>query len=325
MILFHPLQNRAMQFSLELLARLQYCPKVAYSEVRALAEEFYLDSLYLDTVITTLEKSGILTLERQGSNPICCCRCQSIDGSFVLPQMPAGDLEQEYLQYILELPEAKQFLSQELRQQLRKPGENGIREIQHIGLMQTNQARPVNTDTFRQILQAIREKRMIGYQYRIKDDAQCRQAQAVPWKLEYSAYDKRWWVILYDPENKRTIKAVLANLQNVVLGKKHGISEDTIQQAIADLCLKDTPVQLRVKNVRNALQRCFLAFENQEFIQTQKLQDGTFLLCFRYYRFDTEEILRKLMMLGPAVTLVQPAALKQNLRERLTAALEKTL
>lgn len=323
MILFHPLQNRAIQFSLALLAMLQYSPKVPYEDVRALAEDFYLDPLYLESVIATLEKSGIVTLEKQGRTPTHCCRCQSSDGSFVLPRMPAGDLEKEYLRYILQLPEAELFLPSELRQQLRRDEKTWLHEIQRIAPSQTSHARPVNGDTFRQILRGIREKRMICYQFRVKDSDQCREAQSVPWKLEYSAYDKRWWAILYDPEEKRTIKAVLANLQNVTLGKKHGISEAAIREAIDGLCLKDTPVQLRVENVRNALQRCFLLFENQEFIQTQKLSDNTYLLSFRYYRFDTEEILRKLMMLGPAVTLMQPGSLKQELRKRISAALNK--
>lgn len=324
MILFHPLQNRAMQFSLQLLARLRYMPLIDGKEIEALGQQFYLDPLYLETVLKTLEDSGIVSLEKQNGKTVGCSRCQTAEGNYILPRLPAGRLEREYLQYILRLPEAELFLPEALRQQLLQPPAAWLEQIQRIAPTEINQARPVEPETFQRILQAIREKRAIRYCYRDKEHEQYVQTQAVPWKLEYSAYDKRWWIILYEPEQKRTVKAVLGNLRQVTLGTKHGLSEQVIREAIDGLCLKDTPVVLRVENIRGALQRCFLLFENQEFIHTQMQDERTFLLSFRYYRFDTEEILRKLMQLGPAVTLLEPASLKQALRKRLTEALKRT-
>lgn len=324
MILFHPLQNRGMQFSLQLLAQLCHTPKLDYQETVSLGQRFYLDPLYLHSVLTALEEAGILKLERQAGRILRCCRCQSNDGSFILPRMPAGHREQEYLQYILRLPEAELFLPEQLRQLLLQTPATWLEQIQRIAPDNSNQARPVEQETFRSVLRAIEEKRMICYSYRIKDRETYETTQAIPWKLEYSAYDRRWWVILYEPMQKRTVKAVLGNLRNVTVGAQHGLPEQEIRNAIEDLCLQDTPVQLRVENTYNGLQRCFLAFENQEFLHTQMLDENTFLLSFRYYRFDTEELLRKLMMLGPAVTLLQPASLKQELRNRLKLALEKT-
>lgn len=322
MILFHPLQNRAMQFSLALLARLRHVPSIDYPQVQELGRQFYLDALYLEEVLKTLNSAGIVRLEMQNKLPLRCCRCQSSDGSFVLPRMPAGTAERDYLHYILQLPEAKLFLPEELRQQL-QPRETWLNGIQRIAPTRANQARSVDAQMFQTILRAIQEKRFIRYSYRSKNDSQYQTAQAIPWKIEYGAYDKRWWIILYDPQQKRTIKAVLGNLRHVELGLPHDLPEQAIHEAIEELCLKDTPVELRVENVHNALQRCFLAFENQEFIHTQALSDSVFLLRFRFYRFDTEEILRKLLQLGPAVTLLQPPALKQELRHRLKLALER--
>lgn len=82
------------------------------------------------------------------------------------------------------------------------------------------------------------------------------------------------------------------------------------------------PVVLQVTDIRNGLERCFLQFETQEIIDTKNLGDHRYELSFVYYRFETEEIMRKLMSLGTSVTLMGPESLKEAFRERLRSALE---
>lgn len=103
-----------------------------------------------------------------------------------------------------------------------------------------------------------------------------RQAEALPWKLEYSAYDRRWWVILYDPGQARTIKARLDNLEEIRLLALR--VEDGEVEAAMDRLLEPEPVVLEVRRTRGTLERCFLVLENQLFERTRPGLRGL-LLC----------------------------------------------
>lgn len=162
------------------------------------------------------------------------------------------------------------------------------------------------------ILQAIRYGRMVEYEYRTRDDPRPRGASALPWKVEYGAFDRRWWVIFYDPAQRRTIKARMGNLSRLRLGDAATIHPDEVEAAM-DRLLEPEPVILRVTPTRGALERCFLAFEDQLFVETRQESRKACTLRFRWYRFDRGVILRRLLYLGSGVTLLGPSSLQQEL------------
>ena len=87
--------------------------------------------------------------------------------------------------------------------------------------------------------------------------------------------------------------------------------------------LEPEPVVLRVRKTKGALERCFLVFENQLFLETEQLSPDAFRLSFQFYRFDRGEILRRLLYLGPAVELLSPQSLREELLELVEQALEQ--
>ncbi len=319
MILLHPLQSRQFQFSLALLEILGTGRSLDRAGVTQLGAGFHVDSIMLDELMESLCKNDFLELVPDPKRWECCRAATPA----MRPRMPAGTLEREYLQYILRLPEAELFLEEDVRQMLMAQSPDwysGIRRFSPRGECRTD---AVLGENFRTILTAIHQGKTIIYRYRTKGSNRYQQAECVPWKLEYSAYDRRWWIILYDPEEERTIKSVLSNLRDVQLGTRHLISQEQILAAMDKLKMPE-PVVIRVENVHNGLERCFLQFETQEFQQTRSLGNNQYELSFTYYKFDTEETLRKLLCLGPAVTLVGPRSLKEALRQRLLLALELT-
>ena len=241
-------------------------------------------------------------------------------------RLPMSRVEREYLQYILDpayMPEVQLFLPEPLRKKLQGelPG-----WVEHIGLLcaPAGMALPEypGPEGFRLLMKAIRERYTITYRYRTRNDATLHQSERLPWKLEYSAYDRRWWVILYDSKNERTIKATLNNLRDICLGEKSSIDDAAIGRAMEKLRMEENVV-LRIRDTHNALQRCFTAFENQEIIQSHYAPETGYTLEFRAYRFDEDEILRQLMQLGHNVSLEGPDALRCMLQDRLDAALKK--
>ena len=45
-------------------------------------------------------------------------------------------------------------------------------------------------ENLRVILQAMRQGRMVDYEYRTREDRRPKSASAVPWKVEYGAFDR---------------------------------------------------------------------------------------------------------------------------------------
>ena len=312
MKLLNKYQSRVLQFALELTARLESGPLSA-AEAETMARAACLD--YAGQVTDPLVQAGLLVRE---------------DGAFRLPDslrpphLPLSGPEREYLAYILSLPAAPYFLDEETRALLNAGCADApdgtlaqIRRLDPTGRPLPEQPGP---EGFRRILEAIRLRRGIRYTYVTKDGAPPAEGRALPWKLEYSVYDRRWWIILYLPEEQRTVKAQLHNLSDITLGDPSPVPEEEITAAM-DRLMEPEPVTLEVERTRGALERCFLVFENQLFEQTRQLSDQRYRLTFRYYRFDRSEILRRLLYLGPAVRLLGPADLRRDLIRLVDQAL----
>jgi len=261
-------------------------------------------------------------------------------GNRIFPELPLSMVEQEYLWYILDpqyMPEVTLFLSESTQKKLTEtanktdsPDQQAktIEWAKHIewakapGMELPNNPGP---EGFRLLIQAIQNRCLIRYRYRVKqkpgEKTGEKTGECLPWKLEYSAYDRRWWVILYDPEAGKTKKAPLNHIRNIqILEEPHNITQEHILAAMDHLRSADT-VDLRIRNKHNALQRCYTAFENHQIKQSSYSPEEGFKLSFYTYEFDKEEILRQLMYLGPNVSLDGPASLQEELRKRLRNAL----
>lgn len=313
MNLFHKYQSRAFQFTLFLLAELEAKKSLSQKDITDLAEKLRLD--YADQVLQPLCQANIL--KKQDSRWVA-------GDDFIPFFLSAGTVELDYLQYILDLPEAELFLDPSTIDALRRVGGNSValQAIQRIA----PQGAPIPTQPGREgirlLRQAIRERRLIHYCYRTRDDQCYRECIVMPWKIEYSAYDRRWWVILYDHGAKRTIKARLDNLKDISLQGPADIPEEEVDRAM-DRLFAPEPVVLQVQHTRGALERCFLVFENQMFLETRQISPEYYSLSFRYYRFDEKEIQRKLLYLGSAVRLISPHSMRQELLGLVRQALKQ--
>lgn len=311
MELFHKYQGRSLQYALEVLALLSAREWVSREELEGLARQLGLD--YAGQVLRPMAAAGMLRLERDG-----CCR-GDLPVSFSLS---LSRVEEEFLAFLLDRPEAECFLHPEaigrLKGQVEKKG-TSLSAIQR--LRPKNRLDPLpRREDLAVILGAIRQRRMVEYTYQTGADPLPRRAVTVPWKVEYGAFDRRWWVIFYDPAARRTIKARLDNLSQLRPGPVAELAPGEIQEAMEAL-LEQEPVVLGVSPTRGALERCFLAFEDQLFVETAQESRERVLLRFRWYRFDRNVILRRLLSLGPGVTLLGPDDLRKEFLRLVEQAL----
>lgn len=308
---FNRYQSRAMQFSLDLFSHLQNGP-LSGEMLAALAREWGLD--YANQVVQPLREAELLQWDGK--------LCRLVPGQPV-PRLPMSTPERSYLRAILDLPEAELFLSPETKEKLR--GQCACTEpetpVEHWAPAGEPVPRQPGPEGFRTLLRAAKRRWLVDYVYRTNTDETLRQARALPWKLEYSAYDRRWWVIFYRPEEQRTIKARLENLRQIRLAGPSDVTEAEVEEAM-DRLMEPEPVVLEVTRTRGTLERCFLVFENQLFVRTRQVSQDRFRLSFQYYRFDRSEILRRLLYLGPGVRLVSPDGMRRELAELIGRGLE---
>lgn len=309
MKLLNKYQSRVFQFALDLMARLEYRRELGRADLNALARDKGLD--YAGQVSEPLEAAGLLEQEDG---------CLRLGPDLRAPRLPASTLERDYLSFILNQPEADRFLTRETRETLQK----NCDEPDFFAPVQCNAPKGdpsyPDSEDFQTILEAIRRHYLIHYIYRTRLDDTPRTAEGLPWKVECSAFDRRWWIILYVPSERRTIKARLDNLRDVRLLGPTNVPPSDIDEAM-DRLLEEEPVVLEVRRTKGALERCFLTFEDQLFEQTRQLSEDRFRLAFRFYRFDRSEILQRLLYLGPAVELLEPDSLRADLKKLVEQAI----
>ena len=107
MRLLNKYQSRAMQFALELLARLEREGELDGAALTALAERNGLD--YAGQVLEPLRAAELIDYDGKR------CRLAAEAGK---PRLPMGRLEKDFLGRCLKLPEAELFLTPELREKL---------------------------------------------------------------------------------------------------------------------------------------------------------------------------------------------------------------
>lgn len=234
-------------------------------------------------------------------------------------------LERDYLKYIMESSKARIFLPEELYDRLSQDLdkiESRILDRQYILDIKPDfpERNPMGGSDFRMVLDAIDQGRRIHYGYVTQYSQEISFSENIPYRLEYSDYDGRWWIILYDEQEKRTIKAQLKNLSQISMGEPHGVSDRAIKQAIESK-KSEKKLVLLVEDGKNALYRCFSLFGTQERISVEKIAEGIYQLELNYYLFDREEILKKLLFLGSKVRVKEPRELVEahldNLRKIL--------
>lgn len=331
MELFDLYQSRTLQLFLDIQSLTVNGEYIEKQTIDALAKDYGMSYDEIDSVLKMY--CGAKLLEKVDRNTYLLSKappekpdgegflgvtCESYSPKLLLPVSLA---EEDYLQYILRQPQAKLFLSDSLRESLSEPHSSDLWESAAQRIPPAGAPLPdIPREDFQTILTAIRQGRQIRYQYRTRVQAAYQEAVSLPWKLEYSSYDRRWWIILYDEQEERTVKAILGNLRDVRLGVPSQVTEDKILQAM-DKLLAPEPMVLAISNEKNAVERSFLAFEHQLFTDTERQEDGSCTMTFRYYRFDEGEILRRLLYLGPCVVLKQPEYMKQKLLRLLDEAL----
>lgn len=313
MELFHEYYSSQCQFALDLLAMAQRKKSFSDRELRTVLVENHAPGLYLD-IRKQLTDAGFLVKTPDGK--------YALGDAFPPVRAPLPALERTYLKYLCDTPEASLFLEGPVRERLKAAcGQVDEELFSQIRRPSPPPAPDIDCQAFRTLLEAITLRQTVRYRFRRSDCEDFVQAEhIIPFRLEHSVLDGRWWAILYSTDEDRSIKARLERLSDVELEGPHTMREEQLREVILRQVERE-PVVLRVRRKKNALERTFLTFENALDMNAQLLEDDSVRLTFSLFHFDRKDVVKKLLYLGEYVVLEQPLSLREELRERLVRCL----
>ena len=308
--LLHPIHSHEHQFLLDLMEAFRFSKTVSNEQVSRLLMQNHLTESEL---LPWLGERNLIYQDKTG------VRLTDAIAPFI---PPLSELEREYLADILCSEEAKLFFPGEIPS---VPGDRSrLSYIRRQNASGRND-RPIQYDSaiFRTILTGICQRRRLLHTWRTRDSEMVRTSELIPFRLEYQGYDGRWWVIFYDDAEDRLVKSQLQNILSASLGNVHAVSDETIQSSILKHRVPE-PLKLHIRDEKNALERCFITFDDVLELDGERLEDGSYSLTLSYLDFDEKEIVKKLMYLGECVTVESPERVRSALIEKIRRALERS-
>lgn len=175
------------------------------------------------------------------------------------------------------------------------------------------------------ILKGIVEHRYIKYTNIDKNGKVYKNQKAIPVRIEYSLKDDKFRVSFYSVAEKRPIMAVMDSLSEISLEEK--IKEEVLRKDILTKIKDkyvDEPIILQVKDERSAMERFFMSFSSYE-RYARVIEKDVYEIELYYYSFQKEEIIRKIISLGPYVKVKSPENIVETIMERITCAYNLSL
>lgn len=315
MQLFHEYHSNQCQFAFDLLALSERKKQFTENELEELFGKYHAKYIWPDVKQQMLEY-GILEGTARNMYQI---------GPLFRPfRALLSELERTYLKFICNTPQAALFLSSDTRKKIDENCETAdISFLYSMGFPECSAGLNIIPEVFRVMLRAIAQGRSVSYYFRPQSAETWNQSSGViPYRLEYSVLDGRWWAIMYLPEEDRPIKTRLDCLRDAILGQRHFISEQQIQEAILRQ-VEPEKVILHIVPEKNGLERAFLTFENALDLTARQLENGSVEMMFSMFRFDKMDILKKLLYLGETTTLIAPEFMRQEMCNRLDLCLNQ--
>ena len=167
------------------------------------------------------------------------------------------------------------------------------------------------------LIQAIDEERLLIYSNQSKNGETFQGKKAVVYKIEYSIIEDRFRASLWSLDEERPFKANLSQLSDLSLGEPVLKSGETLKN-ILEKRRAPEPLQLKITNVNNCVERAVLLFSQYERIARWEA-DGTLLMEIAHYSFDEEELFRNILSLGPMALVLQPTSLRKRVIDTLTS------
>ncbi|KOA19211.1 RNA-splicing ligase RtcB [Clostridium homopropionicum DSM 5847] len=178
-------------------------------------------------------------------------------------------------------------------------------------------------ENFRTLLKAIIEEKPIKYCNNDRLGNKYCDRHALPIRLEYSIKDGRFRVSLYSLDENRSIMANIFSMTDIEIkeDRKAEINRNEVIKLLHENRYSKDPIILEVTDKKAAMERCFMSFSELE-RYSRCIEKDKYEMKLFYYTFEEDEIIRKILALGPYVKVVSPQGIKEEIITRIRRALE---
>lgn len=240
------------------------------------------------------------------------------------------NLEKAWLKNMLEDKRLGNFLSDATIAKLKAalkdfdgPRISEIIDITNMSML----GEPKNTEqfeeNFRRLLKAILEGKAVKYCNTDRYGNEYCDKHALPIRLEYSLRDGRFRVSMYSLDENRSIMANIFNMTDIEIEENINleINREYVIKHLYEQRYSKEPIVLEVTDKKAAMERCFMSFSELE-RYSRCIEKDKYELKLFYYTFEEEEIIRKILALGPYVKVVSPEGIKEEIIRRIKLALK---
>jgi len=159
---------------------------------------------------------------------------------------------------------------------------------------------------FQTVLQALREHRQISLIIQSRNGRQV-SARCFPVRLEYSEKDDKFR--LYTSGCRYITVVNLANIKSIEMTEVRDRGRYRRRTEYKEVCL-------RIKDERNALERCMLHFAHFQ-KQAEQLDRKHYLVRIRYDKDDESELVIRVLSFGQMVEVTEPPSFRTLIAEKL--------
>lgn len=165
---------------------------------------------------------------------------------------------------------------------------------------------PLNQQTLSLIVEALRQRRKIFHG----------SGAVIPCVLEYDFSTGEFFLIVWN-ENLREAQKFPAEKFTGASLSDESVPPDLSDRLRQFYSQHTAELSLLLRNRRNAVERCFALFGSYDKTSRYQKETDTYFMTVKYYDFEENELLEKILSLGAAVTVTAPEPLRQKMIQRL--------
>ena len=225
-----------------------------------------------------------------------------------IPEMPLTELEKRWLKSLLADPRIKLFSPSEQGLETVKPLFSADDFVYYDRYTDSDPYDdPKYIENFSAVLTAVKEKRRL--KIRFAGHLGTEQSwECIPQKIEYSAKDDKFRLIVTAPHGMSTIN--MARVKSCETGEKYSPDEYSPKETMKKELVMD------LVDERNALERVMLHFSDLE-KETRRIDDTHYRINLKYYTEDEAEILIRVLSFGPVLRVISPDSFITRIKSRI--------
>lgn len=228
-------------------------------------------------------------------------------------------IEKQWLKSMIKEDMTREFLGEEIINKL----ENKLVDVEDIPkdiIEKTNKIvydrknYSILKEKFFLLIDSIKRNKIIKYTSVDKMGNEYKDILALPIRIDYSLKDENIRVSVYSLEEKRSIMLLLSNIKEIEILEDMEVDvkrADIIDNLKQKKYCKE-PIVLEVTDIKGAMARCFMGFSSYE-RSTRSLGDNKYEVKIFYYTFTKDEMIRKILTLGPYVVVKSPDNIRQDI------------